>query len=253
MESKQISVVFGVLAFLGTFAVLAAATAALIGTKLIGEERLARCFTIGAKWLFGGWGLARKITIVALAVAVLYSTTLLGASIASQEWTLAPGAEKYFCEVDCHLAYSVTSVEVASMVGAGPSAVKAQGNFLIISVLTRFDILTTSRHRGDSPLVPNEREITIVDDAGRSYAISETAQNTLKAQGLSGASMTQPLRPAESFISKLVFDLPADYRNPRLLIQSPSNPHWIGAILIGDEESVLHKKVFLALPAISVR
>jgi hypothetical protein len=35
----------------------------------------------------------------------------------------------------------------------------------------------------------------------------------------------------------------------RLLIESPTQPGWIGKVLIGDENSVFHKHVFLALPA----
>jgi hypothetical protein len=250
MEAKQISVVFGVLAFLGTFAALGAAAVAFIATKLIGEERLSRCFTFGTRWLFGGWGLARKISLAAIVVVILYSTTLLGASIASREWTLAPGVEKYFCEVDCHLAYAVTMANSADAVGTPANLVKAQGSFIIVSIRTRFDETTISRHRGDSPFVPSPRAISLVDDVGHSYSISQAGQQALESQGLSGVSMTQPLRPGESYISKLVFDLPADAHNPRLMIASPTNPSWIGAIVIGDENSVLHKKVFLALPPI---
>lgn len=126
---------------------------------------------------------------------------------------------------------------------------KAQGNFTIISVRTRFDERTTSPHRGNAPLTPSPRELWVVDDAGRSFPVSQAGQQALTDSSQAGESLMQPLRPGESYISKVVFDLPPDAHNPKLLIESPINPHWIGEVLIGDENSVLHNKVFLALPA----
>ena len=38
---------------------------------------------------------------------IIYFGLLLGFSLGSREVILAPGQEKYFCEIDCHLAYSV--------------------------------------------------------------------------------------------------------------------------------------------------
>ncbi len=249
MEFKQAVVLLGMLSFLGTVLLVAGAIAAVAGTKLIGEQRLARTLSLGSGWLFRGRGLSVKIAVAALVIVFGYSATLFGASLASREWTLPPGSEKYFCEVDCHLAYSVTGVESAGAIGVGAASVKAQGNFTIVSVRTRFDENTISRHRGNGPLNPSPREITLVDEAGRSYPISQAGQQVLMDTGRAGESLMQPLRPGESYISKLAFDLPPDARNLKLLIESPTNPRWIGEFLIGDEDSMLHKKVLLALPA----
>src|SRR5262249_55123448 len=54
--------------------------------------------------------LARRLAAGALFAAVVYGVLLLGASLVSRERTLASGERKYFCEMDCHLAYSVDSV-----------------------------------------------------------------------------------------------------------------------------------------------
>jgi len=61
--------------------------------------------------------------------------------------------------------------------------------------------------------------------------------------------MTQALRPSESYTTQLVFDLPPGARKPRLLIASPTNPAWVGLLLVGEENGLLHKKVFFCLPA----
>jgi len=254
VEIKQAFVLFGMLSFLGTVCVIAGTVVVVICAKVIGEARLARYFSEGSSWLFGGRGLAWKIMMAALAIVFGYSATLFGASLASQELTLPPGSEKYFCEVDCHLAYSVAGVQLASVIDGGESSpLRVRGNFAIVSVRTRFDENTISRHRGNGPLDPSPREITLVDEGGHSVPISQTGQQALSDSGQAGPSMMQALRPGESYISKVVFEAPGDTRNLRLLIDSPTEPRWIGMVLIGSEGSVLHKKVYLALPAAAPR
>jgi hypothetical protein len=253
METKQLFAAFGTLAFLGTVLVMVASIVGIFGAKLIGEKRLVRFSAWCTDWLFGGRGLVAKIFVTAAVLVLGYSATLVGVSLVSQEWTLSPGAEKYFCEIDCHLGYSVTDAKTAATIGAGTSEVKAQGRFMIVTVRTRFDETTISRNRGDRPLVPYPREISLIDGAGNSYSISHAGQQALNAMGEAGTSMIQPLRPGESYVSRLVFDVPPGIANPRLLIASPSDPRWIGTVLIGSEESVWHKKVFLALGTATAR
>lgn len=253
MESKQLMTVFGVLAFLGTAAAMAAAVLGIVGAKLIGEKRLARISLQLTDWLFGGRGLAAKTFMAAVALILGYSATLVGASLVSQEWTLSPGAEKYFCEIDCHLAYSVTEAKTTPAIGTGASAARAQGRFIIVSVRTRFDETTISRQRGYFPLVPNARELSLLDGAGQRYPVSESGQQALAAMGEAGMPMTETLRPGESYVSRLVFDVPTGDANPRLFIASRQRPRWVSTVIIGDEESVWHKKVLLALGPATAR
>jgi hypothetical protein len=249
MQFKQMAAIFQVLAFLGTVGALAAAGVAVAGIYAVGEERLARSVAILTGWLFGGRGLARKVLAAVAILVTGYAVVLFGASVLSQEWTLAPGEEKYFCEIDCHLAYSVADMATAKMLGSGARQATAQGMFYIVNVRTRFDEKTISPHRGDSPLEPSPRLVTLVDDEGQRYTVSATAEAALAASQGAGAPLTQPLRPGESYTTRLVFDLPSGTRNPRLLIESPAEPGWLGRVLIGDEDSFFHKKVFLRLPA----
>ncbi len=247
MQSKQAAAIFQALAFLGTVGALLASAAVIAGATLIGEERLGRWITFGSGWIFGGRGLARKVLVAALVLVAGYSAALFGASFASHEWMLPPGEEKYFCEIDCHLAYSVVNVEKTKTFGARGSVIPAQGEFYVVTVRTRFDEKTISPHRGNSPLEPSPRVVAIVDEQGRHYNISAEGQQALDAAQRSGTPLTTPLRPGESYTTKLVFDLPSGARNPRLLIESPTNPKWLGRVLIGDEDSLFHKKVFLRL------
>ncbi|HUJ29720.1 MAG TPA: DUF4352 domain-containing protein [Candidatus Acidoferrum sp.] len=248
MQAKQMMAVFGALAFLGTFAVLAATVAAVIVAKITGEERLSRWTSGISSWVFGGWGLARKLVLVGLVLVTGYGIVLVTSSAASHEWTLARGEEKYFCETDCHLAYSVVSVEQTKKVGDGANQETASGTFYVVNVRTRFDEHTISAHRGNGPLTPSPREVALVDGQGRKYAVAGAAQTALEASlGSYWTPLTQPLRPGESFVTPLVFDVPAGTQGLKLLISSPTEPSWIGRLLIGDEDSVLHKKVYLRL------
>jgi hypothetical protein len=248
METKQLIAILGMLAFLGTFALLAGSAIAIVCLKLVGEERLTRWSSAGSAWLFGGCGLTRKLLLAALLLLVGYATVLLSASAASREWALGSGEEKYFCEIDCHIAYSVAGVEKTDAIGTAPSRKASVGTFYIVNVRTRFDEHTISPRRGDSPLEPSPRLITLVDDRGREYSVSQEGQQTLETS-IDGRwkPLDTPLRPGESYITPLVFDLPPDARGLKLLIASPTQPGWLGRVLIGDEGSILHKKVYLRL------
>ena len=58
-------------------------------------------------------------------VAIGYTALLLGLALATSNKTLPPGDWKYFCEADCHIAYSVDSVQQASTLGAEAKPITA--------------------------------------------------------------------------------------------------------------------------------
>jgi len=52
------------------------------------------------------------------------------------------------------------------------------------------------------------------------------------------------LKPGESYVTRLVFDVPSNATSPRLLI---TESDWVTRLLLGHENSFLHSKTFLAL------
>jgi hypothetical protein len=159
--------------------------------------------------------------------AFVYFGLLFSLSYVSRETTLAPGQEKYFCEIDCHLAYSVRGAREETQNGR---------RLLRVTLHTRFDETTISPQRPkDAPLTPNPRQVLLLDGQGRSFAPATTA----------GIPLTRALIPGESYETDLVFALPADAAQLRLLITSPE---WEEHLLIGDENSLGHKKTYLAVP-----
>ena len=203
---------------------------------------LGTCFLLGlaAVVFFYGW-IARKPRRAgqALGAAViiggLYITLLVGAALASRERTLGPAEWKYFCEVDCHIAYSVTNVRQAKTIGEGGAAKTALGTFYLVTIRTRFDEATIGPQRGKGVLYANPREVYALDEQGHIYTpLTPDLAELLR----------KPLRPGESYDTQALFDLPSDVREPRLFIK---NAGWENYLLIGHENSPLHKKAYFAL------
>lgn len=182
-----------------------------------------------------------KFSALAIAIiAVLYLSLLLIFSWASSEKVLARGQEKHFCEVDCHLAYSILDSQTTKTLGTSPNELTAAGLFRVVTIRTRFDEKTTSLNRGDGLLYPNTRLLVVTDAQGNQYFPSADAERVLQGLNQAGMPFTTPLRPGENYQTTVVFDLPADIQNPTLLIhEGGPETHCV----IGHENSPLHKKV----------
>jgi hypothetical protein len=182
--------------------------------------------------------------IAAFSVAAGYGLLLCGVSLASSEKDLPPGGWKYFCEIDCHLAYSIAGVRTAAVIGPEMQQASAHGQFVIVRLKTWFDEHSISPHRGDSPLAPNHRLVVLVDEHGDTFARSQEGESALLRLGGSSMPLTESLRPGESYSTDLVFDLPKDARGLRLWI-AEDDPE--SRLVIGHENSFLHKKIYLSL------
>src|SRR5262245_12060819 len=164
-----------------------------------------------SRWIFGA----------GLTVAAMYGVLLLGVARRSRERTLRPGEQKYFCEIDCHLAYSLAGSDPA-----GPAALAVTGS-------TRFDPSTIAPFRGAAPLSPNPRVVYLVDGSGRRRERSARATRDWEAKHGPSAPLTRELRPGESYRTTFVFEVPEDSR-PRFFLGDPAG---VETLLIGHENS----------------
>ena len=201
-------------------------------------------FVLGLVFLHALWrrkpGRARASAVAGLGVLILYVGAMLAFALVSREQTLAPGEEKYFCEIDCHLAYSVIGARRAKTIGEAPTQATAQGEFHVVTVRTRFDESTISATRPrEAPLTPNPRRLTLFDGQGRAHEISLAGQRALEATGGAGVPLTTPLKPGESYTTELVFDMPPGASDPVLLVNEADLPT---RLIIGHENSLLHKQ-----------
>src|SRR5512132_769269 len=137
---------FVVLAFLALGGALAVAALALIGAAVFRKTRL-------IPWILG----------FGLVVIVGYAGVLLADSTVSRERILIPGEKKYFCEIDCHLAYSVEEVEIAPTVGPPLDPLRARGRRPAVPPRTCFAPRTRSPHRGAAPPSPNPCVVYVRD------------------------------------------------------------------------------------------
>ena len=72
---------------------------------------------------------ARLTLRTLIAGAGLYALLVLGASLFSRSRVLAPGEEKHICEIDCHLAYSVTDTKSEPLPDGHPLWSLRQGGY----------------------------------------------------------------------------------------------------------------------------
>jgi hypothetical protein len=183
-----------------------------------------------------------RYSLSAAAVLVIaYCGMLLAFSAFSHGRTLAPGEEKYFCELDCHLAYSVQNVERVKQIGD----TVANGEFYVVTVRGRFDETTTAPLRPrDVPVTPNPLSFALVDGHGGAIGVSALGQKAWEATHGASPSLLQPLRPGESTQATIIFDAAPAMHDPRLLASFGVFPT---QLLIGDDNSLLHKKTYVAL------
>jgi hypothetical protein len=219
-------VVLSALALLGTAALLAMALLAAAWGSVRGDARLTR------RALTGGGGLL-----------LAYLLALLGVGMVSRGRVIPAGGEKYFCELDCHLAYSVQQVRPLT-----PAEAEGPHRWAVV-LQTRFDERTISPRRPrDAPLTPNPRFIALLDPAGGQYPPAAGGEDAAAALAVRTTPITRALRPGEAYQTVLVFDLPQGVVPAGLRLEEDGA---ITRLLIGHERSPLHGRVLLALPAAS--
>jgi hypothetical protein len=216
-----------VLFFLGTILVLALGALVLLYGAIRRSSLIASASGIGIGTIVAG-----------------YFALLFAFSFSSSETILPAGGWKYFCEIDCHIAYSLDGVETAAALGPELQQVSAHGEFVVVRLKSWFDENSISPHRGNGPLTPNARRVVLVDAAGETYAPALSAEAALSRLGAKSTPLTRALRPGESYTTDFVFDVPLHSRGFRLLVTEDDAET---RFILGHENSLLHKKIYFAV------
>src|SRR5262249_27397570 len=137
--------------------------------------------------------------------------------------------------------YSISSVETAAALGAETNLIQAQGEFVLVRLKTWFDEHSIAKFRGNGPLTPVPRLVSLVDADSKRYLPAQLKPGTL--DGVS-TPLEQALRPGESYLTTFVFDVPKRSRHLRLLIidDDPAS-----VVTIDHENSPFHGKIYLSL------
>jgi hypothetical protein len=228
MTPSNLWIVLSALAFLGTAALLVCLLGVAAWGAVSGRPPLIKVGLIGAGVLGTG-----------------YAIVLLAAGVLSRDQLLPVGGEKYFCELDCHLAYSVTGLRSVTGVPG------ASGTVWAVTLQTRFDERTISPQRPrEAPLTPNPRRIVLRTTTGAELLPLTIPGSALTALGISSTPITHQLIPGESYTTTLLFDLPAGQGAPASL--SVTEDGFPTPVLIGHERSPFHGETRLALPESTV-
>jgi hypothetical protein len=160
--------------------------------------------------------LMRSATVAGSIAGVGYVLLVAGVAAAAPERTLALGEEKYICELDCHLAYSVAGV-------------RRQGDSLVVRLNIRFDRATISSRRSlDMPLHPGGRIVRLRDG------------NQVDYPAVSLGDLRRALRPGEGYQTELVFDV--DPKATELILYiADADPTKM--VLIGSDNALLRTPV----------
>jgi uncharacterized protein DUF4352 len=164
-----------------------------------------------------------------------YIAMLLGFSLSSKDKTLAIGEPKEFCGfyLDCHMHTAVDDVRRTKTLGDR----KADGEFYIVTV----KVLSNARRATLGLLAVDAH---VIDAARKTYTRDIDAESQLPDQ----PSFEQKILPLGSFEKEIVFDLPIGIQNPRLdMCEGYAIDHAIEAVLVDDEDSILHKRNYFAL------
>ncbi|MFZ1702117.1 MAG: hypothetical protein WBO10_07365 [Pyrinomonadaceae bacterium] len=180
-----------------------------------------------------------KFTLGGVAVwLVFYVAMLFGFSLISTEKVLAVDEPKEFCGFyfDCHMHTAVKAVRTTKIVGDQT----AKGEFYIVTVQVFSDARSPSIGlRLTDPMA------VVVDTNGNSFPRSKDAEKALPTADVDLGQSVWNEKPLEK---EIVFDLPVDFQNPRLDVREGLGiDKVIEAVLIGDEDSLFHKRTYFKL------
>jgi hypothetical protein len=212
----------GIILMLASVALAFGLGATAIGRLLRGHPpRLGRLAAVG-----GGW-------------AALYLAILVAASLSSRQRVLGWGSDVRFCGfyLDCHSQIAVTGVEVLDRLGD----VTADGRFHLVTLRIGNDAKAASLRLTDPHL-------TVTDGARCRVHRSAAGEAALVRTRGPQRPLTDRVGPGGSYLTTVVFDVPAELPEPRLAV---TEGWWadrlIELLLIGDEDSFLHARTTIRL------
>jgi hypothetical protein len=194
----------------------------------------------------------RATRVAALLVGVIaigYTALLLVASATSRERTLARGDVKWFCGfyLDCHLGLSVDGTETVKSIMSPSGPVTASGLFHVV----RLHLHNSARNPAIN-MTLYDPVAKVIDASGNQYLRASAAEQALASASTTAKPLPREMRVThQPAYATLVFDLPTDTRDLRLLITDG----WVidralEFVLINDENSILHRKMLLALDGV---
>jgi len=203
----------------------------LLMLATIGSLGLAFILLIISVWTKNFW--LTKFVLGAVAIwLVIYAVALIGVSLLSKEKILGLNEPKAFCGfyIDCHMHTAVTNVRKTKTIGDKI----AKGEFYIVKIKVFSDARRTA-------LGLHAPKFEVVDALKRKYQRLVELETPVPP-------FDEKVPAGSAFEKEIIFDLPADVQNPRLdIAEGIGIDKVIEAVLIGDEDSIGHKRNYFNL------
>ncbi len=203
----------------------------LLMLATIGSLGLAFILLIISVWTKNFW--LTKFVLGAVAIwLVIYAVALIGVSLLSKEIFFGLNEPKAFCGfyIDCHMHTAVTNVRKTKTIGDKI----AKGEFYIVKIKVFSDARRTA-------LGLHAPKFEVVDALKRKYQRLVELETPVPP-------FDEKVPAGGAFEKEIIFDLPADVQNPRLdIAEGIGIDKVIEAVLIGDEDSIGHKRNYFNL------
>jgi hypothetical protein len=187
--------------------------------------------TMGLRLRAAGFG------AVAAGWTALYGAGLVGTSLASHNTVLPVGATKRFCGfyLDCHLGVAVVDAQTLPVAGSR----RAAGTYRVVR-------LRLSSNAVRVTLRPEHLRVQLLASDGTRYERDLVAERALAGRDV---GLEHEIAAGGGYEVRVVFDVPDGVRADWLYVAEGRGPdHIVEGVLIGDEDSFLHRKTLLALP-----
>lgn len=174
---------------------------------------------------------------------VIYAVVLFGFSLVSKETVLTPGQPKAFCGfyLDCHMHAELVGVRTAKEIGG----TRAQGTFVIAKVRVFSD--AKNPNIAFRLLQP---QAELHDEGGRIYTRMTDAESQLPTGSI---NLGSDIKGKETIEKEIVFDVTEPAKNMKLSVtEGYGIDKYIEAVLIDDEDSILHKPTVFKVEAQTV-
>ncbi len=188
------------------------------------------------------FSLVKKLGLLVTIIVGIYFTVLIFVSFRSHNQLLGLGETKRFCGfyLDCHLGATIVDVKKIQSLDFLPNAKpSANANFYIVTI-------KISNNARRETLRLHNPIVEMVDDQERKFSPLYVGKAPIDTSQSDIPQLEQPVGPNnDSFTQDLVFDIPSDAQNLKLLIEEGDG--FPELFLIGDEKSLFHEKTYFQI------
>jgi hypothetical protein len=169
-----------------------------------------------------------------LSFLAAYLSIVVVVSLLTPRKELRPGEDQCFDD----WCISVEGVAFSNTAGRGSVQMQAKGRYYFVT------LRVSSRALGRAQAAP-DAAVYLLDDRDRVYQPSAEGQRAFESLNGKSLPLGMRLQPGASFRSVTVFDVPKDAAGIGLVV---AHGGWPGRFIVGDSNSLFHKKTVTLLP-----